>query len=134
MQKAFAAGDVARVRALFQNVETTTKMQRPADISLDRVFQEAWLRLAIGDTTVAVRQLDQTLRSLSSRSASSFRDPAAAAALPRVFLLRAQLARAVGDANNTERWTRALAELWAKAHPDLRAAANNATRAGSAAH
>jgi len=121
IQQAFARKDFALARSLFARVAATQRMQRPADVSLDRTFQEAWLRAAIGDTVGAIRQLDQTLRALPDLSSLPLQDPASVAALPRAMMLRANLAAAQSDGATSKRWAAATAALWFAADPPLKA-------------
>jgi len=137
MQEAYARKDLVRVRALFDSEGVNRTVQRPGDISLDRTFNEAWLRRATGDTAGAVRQLDQILGALPTINAASLFDwqsfPAAAAA-PRAMLLRAEIAAARGDVRTARRWLQAVESLWGKADPRLRAQLRTvATLAGGTA-
>ena len=120
IQQAFARKDFAQVRSLFAGVAETQRMQRPADISLDRTFQEAWLRAAIGDTVGAIRQLDQTLRALPDLSSLPLQDPASFAALPRAMMLRANLAAAQSDKETSRKWAAATVALWSSADAPLK--------------
>lgn len=119
MQQAFARKDFAQVRSLFASVAETQKMQRPSDISLDRTFQEAWLRAAIGDTVEAIRQLDQTLRALPDLSPLPLDNPASVAALPRAMMLRATLGAARSDQAASKKWAAATVALWSSAETPL---------------
>ena len=119
LQQAYAQKRYGRVRSLFTSIARSRTMQRPADISLDRTYQEAWLRAAIGDTAEAIRQLDQTLRSLRDLGSLPSQDPAAVAAAPRAMMLRASLAANAGDQPTAALWARAVIELWSKADPSL---------------
>jgi len=124
LQEAYAQNNIGRVRALFDTVALAQKAQRTGDITLDRTFQEAWLRRAIGDTAGAIRQLDRILGALPSINASALQEwnafPAAAAT-PRAMLLRAEMAAARGDLTTARKWLRAVEALWQKADPRLRA-------------
>ena len=122
LQNAFARSDAQAVRALFEAIGVSRKGQRPADISLDRTYQEAWLRRAIGDTAGAKRQLDQVLGALSGIGAASVQHHAAfpsAAAAPRIMLLRAEMAAASGDTRTAHEWIAALEQLWRNADRSL---------------
>ena len=55
----------------------------------DDALQEAWLRLAIGDTTAAVRQLDLVLNALPTLGQWAVREEAQAAARKKEILLKA---------------------------------------------
>jgi len=109
-------------------------MQRPADISLDRTYQEAWLRAAIGDTVGAIRQLDQTLRALPDLSSLPLQDPASFAALPRAMMLRATLAAARSDDETSKKWAAATVALWSSADAPLRSYLRQMQGLSGAAH
>jgi serine/threonine protein kinase len=119
LQQAFARGDTRTLNSLLEGVANDAKTQRPGDLALEFTYQVAWLRTAMGDTTEAVRQLDRSLGALPSLSAVSFRDAAAAAAVGRAMMLRAELANARGEVEEQRKWARAVADLWATADPPL---------------
>jgi hypothetical protein len=119
LQQAFAGGDVRTLNALLEGVTNDAKTQRPGDVSLDFIYQMAWLKSAMGDTSGAVRQLDRSLGALPSLSAYSLLDPASAAAAGRAMILRAELADARGEVTERRKWARAVAELWATADTPL---------------
>src|SRR6266516_4545371 len=112
MQQAFAQGDFNAVRSRLRAQTIARRAMRPGDISMDYTYQEAWLRAAIGDTAEAIKQLDRSLTALPTLSATAVKEPAAAAAVGRAILLRADLAAATGDARGARTWASALVDLW----------------------
>jgi tetratricopeptide (TPR) repeat protein len=119
MQQALARSDFAALRSLMGGVTSNARTQRPGSISLDFVYQFAWLSAARGDTMGAVRQLDRALGSLPSLGATSLRETASAAAAGRAMGLRAELAAARGETDERRKWARALVDLWATADAPL---------------
>jgi hypothetical protein len=117
MQQAFAKGNSRGVRAMFDTLATVRRAERPADLSMDYTYQEAWLRLAIGDTAGATAELDHALDAISTLS--SLRDFASCAALVRAMALRADLAAAKGDHARARAYAASVADLWANADPGL---------------
>jgi hypothetical protein len=119
LQQAFARHDTIEVRTLLHQIAESRRPLRPTDWSLDYIYQEAWLRSAMGDTTAAIAELDRSLNSISALSAPALREPAASAAVGRAMALRAELAARTGDSNSSRRWARAVAALWARADAPL---------------
>lgn len=122
MQRAFADKNVRLVRAILDSVPIWRAHMRPGDVSLDQTYQEAWIKAAIGDTAAAAKQLDLALNALPTLSASALMEPAAAAALGRAMLLRAELAEKSHDRKTAQQWSAAVKQLWQHADPELRAA------------
>jgi serine/threonine protein kinase/tetratricopeptide (TPR) repeat protein len=134
-QQAYARDDLRLVRALLDTVAEIERIGRPGDISLDYTYQLAWLRVALGDTAVAIRLLDNSLDALPALSSDNLQELAAAAAVGRAMELRARLAAARGDPKTAQRWARGLAMLWETADAPLRTVPNNLrslTKAGPA--
>jgi hypothetical protein len=119
MQQAFARKDLRALRSLLDTVAEVSKLQRPGDLSPDYVFQQAWLRVAVGDTTQAERLLDKTLNGLPGVSTSALQEPAAAAGIVRVMRLRAQLAAQAGDDRIEQKWSTAAKLIWAHGDPSV---------------
>jgi hypothetical protein len=119
MQRAFANRDLRSLGFLLDSATTDAKTLKPGDVSLDFTYQVAWLRAAAGDTAGATRQLDLALRALSSLSPMSIREVASAAAAGRAMALRAEIAAARGEKDERQKWSKAVAELWNKADPEL---------------
>jgi hypothetical protein len=119
MQQAYANGDSRSLRLLLDSATLDAKTLKPGDVSLDITYQVAWLRAATRDTAGATRQLDLALRALSSLSPMSIREVASAAAAGRAMALRAEIAAARGEKEERRKWSRAVAELWTTADPEL---------------
>ena len=125
MQQAFAQQDSRSLRFLLDSATMDARTQKPGDVSLDFTYQVAWLRAAAGDTAGATRQLDLALRALSSVSPMSIREVASAAAAGRAMTLRAEIAAARGEKEERRKWSRAVAELWKTADPELQPVVSN---------
>jgi len=118
-QRAAAGGDRRRAAALLDSTEAARNVFLPGEVALDFVVQEARLRASIGDTAAAIRRLDRVLRALPTLSQFAVREEAQAAAIGRAFLLRAELARGVGDAAQQQLWARQALLVWRHADPSL---------------
>ncbi|MGH7488540.1 MAG: hypothetical protein ACREMY_23520, partial [bacterium] len=122
-QRAFARKDFGEVRKELELRAVARRPYRPSDISMDYVYQEAWLRAAIGDTSAAISQLDRALNGIPMMSAGRLSEPGAAAATVLAMALRADLAAANGDGTTARRWARVVAMLWRNADPAVRSTA-----------
>ena len=119
-QQAFARGDAQRTRALLIASAAEQHGRRPGDLSPEFVFQQAWLRTQVGDTTEAEAAIDGALGALPTFAAATFKDPGAAAAFGRLMALRAEIAAKRGDGRIARRWSAALSDLWGSSDPPLR--------------
>lgn len=119
MQSALARGDSAAVRARFAKARAVRASQRPGDQTLEGVYQEAWLLLALGDTADATELLDSSLEALPMLGTFVLIRVPEFPALVRAMSLRADLAARAGDARAAGRWARAVTELWGEADPEL---------------
>jgi serine/threonine protein kinase/tetratricopeptide (TPR) repeat protein len=119
LQQAFARSDTQSVRSLLSSLQRDARTQRPGDISMDIVYLTAWLKNATGDQAGASRDLDRALGALTSFSAASLRDAAAAASVGRAMTLRADIAGVRGEDDARKAWASAVAELWATADSPL---------------
>jgi hypothetical protein len=91
------------------------------EVTMDVVFQEAWLRSVIGDTQGAARSLDRALRGLSRAPSNLLDGSELATALVRAMMLRAKLAAQAGDKATNQLWFNAARELWSNADPEVKA-------------
>lgn len=114
-QRAAASGDARRARALLDSLATVRRPVLPGDISLDQTVQEASLRLSIGDTAAAIRQLDRVLTALPTLGQWAVREPAQSVAVGRALALRADLAARAHDVPESRRRAREALELWRNA-------------------
>jgi hypothetical protein len=119
-QKAFANGDLRATTKLLDASKKARRDKRPGDLSPDYIFQNAWLRAQIGDTTGAIAELDAELETLPAFSAPMFADAPSSAAFGRAMGLRSELAAKRGDWSTAGRWARSLDALWGAADPALR--------------
>jgi eukaryotic-like serine/threonine-protein kinase len=125
IQQGFARGDTKLVRALLDSSAAVARQGRPGDKSLDYTFQEAWIRVAIGDTAIAIGLLDNVLGALPSFSSDNLQEIGAAGASAQAMILRSRLAAARGDMKAARQWARAASLLWATADAAVRAQAND---------
>lgn len=118
-QGAHASGDVGGAAQILGGIVAARSDFRPAQISLDAVFPECVLRLALGDTAAAVALLDSSLDALRWLEPGGLADVAGAASLVRAMALRAALADAAGEPEIARQWARAVSTLWEGADPVL---------------
>ena len=107
-----AEGKLHKARAFSDSLAALHADNAPGEITMDAVFQEAWLLTAVGDTTGAITLLDKALDGLSKMPANTLREPTVAGSLVRVMILRARLASLAGDRSARERWANAGRALW----------------------
>jgi tetratricopeptide (TPR) repeat protein len=124
-------GDTATLRSALDSLKRIRTYTRPAEVSLDGVYHEAVLTLALRDTSGAVRQLDQVLNALPAAGLDLIRWTGSSGSLVRAMMLRAQLAARLGDVTTARRWAGAAAILWAKADPGLQAGVDSMRRIAS---
>lgn len=120
IQQMLARGDAAGARARLASIAQGRGARRPGDLTLDYVYPEAELHLALGDTARALQELDRALLSLQAVPPSVLTRVEQTGGLLRAMRLRAQLAEARRDAATATRWRRALATLWSGGDPRLR--------------
>ena len=111
-QRAAAAKDNRRVRAVLDSLDEVRRVLLPGEVALDFTVQEAWLRTSIGDTAVAIRQLDRVLNALPTLGQWATREDAQAAAVGRALVLRAELAASMGEVTERQRRAREALVLW----------------------
>jgi len=111
-QHAAAAKDSRRVRAVLDSLDDVRRVLLPGEVALDFTVQEAWLRASIGDTAVAVRQLDRVLNALPTLGQWATRDDAQAAAVGRALVLRAELAASMGEVAERQHRAKEALVLW----------------------
>jgi tRNA A-37 threonylcarbamoyl transferase component Bud32/tetratricopeptide (TPR) repeat protein len=119
IQRAASKHDTASVHRLLNAVARMRRGGRPGDLSIYLTYQEAWLRLQVGDTSGAVRQLDATLTALPTLNPYLLDYVQDAAFLVRAMALRSDIAAASGDERTAAKWGAAVAELWAGADEPL---------------
>ena len=111
-QHAAAAQDARRVRAVLDSLDAVRSVLLPGEVALDFTVQEAWLRTSIGDTAVAIRQLDRVLNALPTLGQWATREDAQAAAVGRALVLRAELAASMGEIAERQRRAQEALVLW----------------------
>ncbi|HEX8691903.1 MAG TPA: BTAD domain-containing putative transcriptional regulator, partial [Longimicrobium sp.] len=102
MQQLLARGDARAARERLAGVAQARGSRRPGDLTLDFVFPEAELRLALGDTAGAVEELDRTLAALEALPPTVLDRVDEAAGLTRAMRLRAAVASVRGDRRTAE--------------------------------
>jgi hypothetical protein len=111
-QRAVAEGNRRLAKFVLDSISLARVASRPGDVALDRTFQEAWLRAAIGDTVGATRQLDLVLGALPTLGIFAVREAAQAAAVGRALMLRSELAAKTGDVATRRQRAREALALW----------------------
>jgi tetratricopeptide (TPR) repeat protein len=119
MQLAYGSHDRTGVRARFDALMQLRRGYLPGDVALDYTFQEAWLLMAVGDSTRAERHLCVPLSALPSMGTGLVSDVPQAAAVGRSLAFCARAAARREDAAAARRWARGLAALWATADAPL---------------
>lgn len=119
-QLAWARKDHRAVRAILDSLRDIRSGHTTAAARFDQIYQEAWLRVAIGDSAAAARQLDDALGGLPALGALFLTSIPEAGAFGRALLLRAQLATQQGDAVTSRRWSSAARDILGGADADLR--------------
>jgi hypothetical protein len=105
---AHARGDKVGVRRSLTDATQRRSNLRPADLTLDAVYPEAWLYAAVGDSASALAVLGRVLDALAATPAIIFFDVANAGSLSQAMLLRAHLAAEDRDRSGVRKWARAL--------------------------
>jgi len=119
MQWSLDRGDSAAVTRGLDALRAQRRNIRAGDVTVDGVYTEGRLLLAVGDTAAAVRSFDQALSALPTLSVALLSRVPQAACLVRTMALRAELAAHTGDAATARRWAGAVVTLWAAADPEL---------------
>lgn len=120
LQFAFANDDRDGFDREWRELQERRRLYKPGEVTADHVYMEAWLLVAWGDTTAAVKHLDRSLEAMSTYPPSLLTDPAQPAGLVRAMALRAELADAAGDEATARRWSNAVGALWGSAEDALR--------------
>jgi serine/threonine protein kinase len=89
----------------------------PGEITMDAVYQDAWLRTAVGDSAGAALLLDNALRGLSVALPSILANPVEAACLVRATILRAELAAAMRRPAIAKARAAEAYQLWGRGDP-----------------
>ncbi len=118
--RAVDAGQLREARKLADSLAAFRSGTAAGEITMDVVFQEAWLHTAIGDDVGAARSLDRALNGLSRAPANLLEGSEIATALVRAMMLRAKLAATMGDEATRRKWAAAARELWKNADPEVK--------------
>ena len=117
---ALARGHRAATLAQLDSARQRRAGPTAASVQVSQVFQEAWLRAAAGDSSGAMRQLDDAFGGLPARGTLFLRIISEAAAIGRGMRLRSELAQRRGDVEDAQRWLRRAKDLLDGADPELR--------------
>lgn len=113
------AFDTSAVRAALEANGTARQPNPPYTRTLDAVFPEAALWMAIGRPDAAAEWLDPTMDLLPQVVNPLPLHPERVAPLVRAAALRAEAAFALGDSATASRWAEAVTVLWSDADPFL---------------
>jgi hypothetical protein len=80
--------------------------------NLDGVLPEVRILAQAGQPAQAAAWLDSAFVGMANAPATSFADPVQVGSLVRAMVLRAELARQLGDPAGAQRWARAVTALW----------------------
>ena len=116
---ALSRGDRANAQRLADSIAVVRSASAPGEITMDAVFQEAWLWKALGKPERAAVSLDRALRGLSRTPPSLLHGAALAPVLVRVMIMRAELAQSAGDTSTARKWANAASALWARGDPEI---------------
>jgi hypothetical protein len=118
--RAVDAGQLREARKLADSLAAFRSGTAAGEITMDVVFQEAWLHMAIGDNAGAMQSLDRALNGLSRAPANLLDGSEMATALVRAMMMRATLAAKAGDDATRRKWAGAARELWRDADPEVK--------------
>ncbi len=120
-QAAYLRGDTAAVRALLNLIKDgrSNASQLPEVLTLDALYPEAALLVALGDDRAAIDWLDPTLGALARTGPQLFADARRPGPLVRALALRADLAASVADTAGARRYANIVVALWSDADPFL---------------
>ncbi|HUQ18117.1 MAG TPA: serine/threonine-protein kinase [Gemmatimonadaceae bacterium] len=107
-----STGNKPGTRALLDSVATSRVGLAPAEVTIEVVYPEAWLRAYIGDTATAITSLDNVLRGLPAALPSILAGAPIAASLVRAMAFRAELASKAHDTDTAKKWANAVLQLW----------------------
>ena len=122
MLRMVAGGDTAAAAVALASSSDLASAMPGGSIPFSLVWMESHVRLAVGDTTGAVTQLDRVLTSLRTQDVL-LTTMTQAGALLRSMALRAELAAAAGDTATARRWAGMVATLWADGEEPARSVA-----------
>jgi hypothetical protein len=119
-QKSWLERDTAAARSKLEEMGRARVGLRPGTITLDALYPEAALWVAMGESARANAWLDPTLDALGEGAPQILGSPVRAASLVRSLALKARLAYDAGDRERAAVWARAAVALWGGAEAPLR--------------
>ena len=116
MQIQAAHGNNTKVR---QSLDRTALESAGDPVEPEIAYAHIGLRLQIGDTLKAIRELDRILEDLTALDERLLVNPSQSAGLVNLMIARAQLAKRTGDRDGARYWARQVLILWSEADHSL---------------
>jgi tetratricopeptide (TPR) repeat protein len=117
-QIAWASGDTTAARRGLRAISELRANSLPWNLSIDALYPEAELLVAMGELRRAADWLGPTLDALP-QLAPQIESPERIATLVRSMALRARIAEQLGRPDDARRWAAAVVTLWSDADPFL---------------
>jgi hypothetical protein len=114
---ALIKGDSSGARSILAADRDRREKRGQRGISIDVLYAEAALLVALGQRELASSALDGNLPSLASLQPGALERPGRSGALVRAMALRAQIAHDLGEAETARRWARLVLSLWRGGEP-----------------
>jgi tetratricopeptide (TPR) repeat protein len=114
LQRAVDNHDVAAGRNIAHRITEQRRRLSTSDIAIDQLFREAVAELALGDTTGAIRLLDDGLEAMPGMSVRLVSVVPTSAGIVQAMALRSELASQAGDFANAKLWADRVHALWSK--------------------
>jgi hypothetical protein len=127
-----AKGDAQAARAILDSLWTARREWRASSLSIDGSFMEASLYASFGDTTTAVRILDDALEGMLNLDPLTLNWITLPSSLMRAMVLRARLAAALGDRATAAKWGSAVVTLWSGADAEFQSVVDSMRTLSSA--
>ncbi len=119
IEQVLGRNDVTGAGAQLDSLQRRRHLLRPGEFAMDHMLAEAWMRVAMGDTAAAIKQLDLTLTALPTLSSHVIYEPGMAAAVGRSMVFRADIAAHRGDHGSASLWAGRVLTLWTHADASL---------------
>jgi hypothetical protein len=113
-QDAFANHNPRRLKELLAEIRITRRHLRPADLTFDALYPEAWLLVKTGDRRGALARIAPSLDALADLPPQLIEDAGAVGPLVRAMALRADLESELSGARSAKPWRECVAGLWAE--------------------
>jgi hypothetical protein len=116
----FARGRWSAAVEGLQRTRRATEGFLPGNTSADGILAQVTLALQLGDTSLAIQQLDAVLGALPTLGVFLVGSVPQATSLIRSMLLRAELAKRNNDRLTAKRWSTAVRDLWGQGDPEVK--------------